>query len=206
MPSSTLNRNTTASIPKSVSSKPAVAYNFSVGDKVQVVQDVTRLKDMQEGHGGWNPRMQDFIGKVGTVHRVTDKGDIRVQYESGIRWTFNPSSVTKITSFSVGDIVQVLNDQAKVKELQTGHGEWVDVMKDILGKTGTIVKIYADNDLRISFFSSPSVLWTMNPLAVRLVPSDRFEANNCMNANANRREETTSKFLPLTACCQVFAS
>lgn len=36
---------------------------------------------MQQGHGGWNPRMAKYVGKVGTVHRVTDKGDIRVQYE-----------------------------------------------------------------------------------------------------------------------------
>lgn len=54
---------------------------FSVGDKVQVTVDVDALKLMQQGHGGWNPRMAKYVGKVGTVHRVTDKGDIRVQYE-----------------------------------------------------------------------------------------------------------------------------
>ncbi len=128
---------------------------------------------------------------MGTVHRVTDKSDIRVQYDSGIRWTFNPSAVTKITSFSVGDIVQVQNDYAMVKELQKGHGEWVEVMKDILGKTGTIIKIYSDNDLRINFGNS---VWTMNPLSVLVVPCDRFETNNSMYANANRREETMSKY------------
>lgn len=30
---------------------------FSVGDKVKVNKDVETLKSMQEGHGGWNPRM-----------------------------------------------------------------------------------------------------------------------------------------------------
>lgn len=30
---------------------------FSVGDKVKVNKDVETLKTMQEGHGGWNPRM-----------------------------------------------------------------------------------------------------------------------------------------------------
>jgi len=102
-----------------------------------------------------------FVGKVGTVHRVTDKGDIRVQYDS-VRWTFNPAAVTKSTSYAVGDTVQVLNDYAKIKELQKGHGEWVDVMKDILGKTGAIVKIYADNDLRINFGSSVWVGYVYN--------------------------------------------
>jgi predicted methyltransferase len=86
----------------------------------------------------------------------------------------------------VGDMVYVLNSYAKVKELQKGHGEWVDVMKDILGKTGNIIKIYTDNDLRINFGSS---VWTMNPLTVKLVRSDGFEANNSMYANANFREE-----------------
>lgn len=35
---------------------------------------------LQQGHGGWNPRMSDYLGKIGTVHRITEKGDIR--YES----------------------------------------------------------------------------------------------------------------------------
>jgi len=80
----------------------------------------------------------------------------------------------------------------KLKELQRGHGEWVEVMKEFMSRTGTIVKIYPDNDLRINF---GTVLFTMNPLGVRLVPSDRFESNNSMHANANRRDETMSEFL-----------
>ncbi|CAL8095409.1 unnamed protein product [Orchesella dallaii] len=190
MPGSTINRSSASTAAKSISSKSQSSYNFSVGDKVQVVQDLAKLKEMQDGHGGWNPRMADFIGKVGTVHRVTDKGDIRVQYESGIRWTFNPASVIKNTTYCIGDVVQVINDFSKVRDLQKGHGEWVDVMKEILGKTGTIVKVYADNDLRINFGAS---VWTMNPLAVRLVPCDRFNSDNSMYANANRREDSLSQ-------------
>jgi E3 ubiquitin-protein ligase mind-bomb len=136
------------------------------------------------------------------VHRVTDKGDIRVQYDSGIRWTFNPIAVTKIITYSVGDLVQVIPDCNKVKEFQKGHGEWVDVMKEIVGKTGCIVKVYGDNDLRINFTSS---VWTMNPLAVKLVRTERspevLETNNSMYANAHRREESSqdpmSSMLPL---------
>ena len=37
---------------------------FHVGDKVKVMKDINTLKEMQEGHGGWNPRMADYIGKV----------------------------------------------------------------------------------------------------------------------------------------------
>ncbi len=32
---------------------------FSVGDKVKVTVDADRLREMQEGHGGWNPRMAE---------------------------------------------------------------------------------------------------------------------------------------------------
>lgn len=37
---------------------------FNVGDKVKVLIDVDTLKEMQTGHGGWNPRMAEDIGKV----------------------------------------------------------------------------------------------------------------------------------------------
>lgn len=47
------------------------------------------------------------------------------------RWTFNPAALCKINTFSIGDVVCVLNDQAKVRELQKGHGEWIDVMKNV---------------------------------------------------------------------------
>lgn len=34
---------------------------FSVGDKVQVTVNVEQLKAMQQGHGGWNPRMAEVM-------------------------------------------------------------------------------------------------------------------------------------------------
>lgn len=34
---------------------------FSVGDKVQVTVTVEQLKTLQQGHGGWNPRMAEVI-------------------------------------------------------------------------------------------------------------------------------------------------
>lgn len=37
---------------------------FSVGDKVQVMVDVEQLKAMQQGHGGWNPRMAEVSSTV----------------------------------------------------------------------------------------------------------------------------------------------
>lgn len=41
--------------------------SFNVGDKVRVLMEVETLKQMQIGHGGWNPRMAEYIGKVGIL-------------------------------------------------------------------------------------------------------------------------------------------
>lgn len=76
--------------------------------------------------------MLQYIGQAGVVHRITDRGDIRVTYEGcNNRWTFNPVVLTKIDAYSVGDIVQVICDPVKVKEYQKGHGEWIEVMKSV---------------------------------------------------------------------------
>lgn len=37
-----------------------------------------------------------FIGQTGTVHRITDRGDVRVQFNSETRWTFHPGALTKV--------------------------------------------------------------------------------------------------------------
>lgn len=56
---------------------PAARPTFFVGDKVRVCLEKKQLQQLQQGHGGWNPRMGEFLNKIGTVHRITDKGDIR---------------------------------------------------------------------------------------------------------------------------------
>lgn len=97
---------------------------FQPGDKVTCLLDTDVLREMQEGHGGWNPRMAEvscpahqpcalpsprpwtpshslhdppqFIGQTGTVHRITDRGDVRVQFSHETRWTFHPGALTKV--------------------------------------------------------------------------------------------------------------
>ena len=54
--------------------------------------------------------------------RVTERGDIRVQYDGcNNRWTFHPGALTKVDVFDVGDIVYVSSDINAVKELQRGN-------------------------------------------------------------------------------------
>ncbi|XP_070467262.1 E3 ubiquitin-protein ligase MIB2 isoform X8 [Equus przewalskii] len=82
---------------------------FQHGDKVKCLLDPDILREMQEGHGGWNPRMAEFIGQTGTVHRITDCGDVRVQFSHETRWTFHPGALTKALG-RVGKVVKVFGD------------------------------------------------------------------------------------------------
>ncbi|KAL7645433.1 UNVERIFIED_CONTAM: hypothetical protein RMT77_003819 [Armadillidium vulgare] len=163
----------------SASSAP-LQLPFLVGERVRVAVPLEQLRTMQEGHGGWNQKMTEIIDKVGVVHRITDKGDVRVQYEGfPSRWTIHPGALTRVTSFSLGDIVTVISDASRVRDLQKGHGEWIDYMKSILGKNGVIAKVYPDGDLRVNIEGKT---WTFNPLCVQIVPHNS-EYNNTMKAN-----------------------
>ncbi|MEE6483916.1 hypothetical protein FKM82_013690 [Ascaphus truei] len=84
-------------------------HPFQHGDKVKCLLDVDILREMQEGHGGWNPKMAEFIGQTGTVHRITERGDVRVQYNSETRWTFHPGALTKALG-QIGKVIKVFGD------------------------------------------------------------------------------------------------
>nr|XP_039250524.1 E3 ubiquitin-protein ligase MIB2-like isoform X1 [Styela clava] len=153
---------------------------FNVGDKVIVCLSIDVLRQMQEGHGGWNPKMANLIGIVGVVHRITNTGDVRVQYKlmptqssspqvsstpsvssatDSNRWTINPDALTKINE---GNQVIVIDDYAKVKQMQSSeHGNWNEKMKECLGQKGVIAEVYADGDVRVEFSSQRQ--WTFNP-------------------------------------------
>nr|XP_035945522.1 E3 ubiquitin-protein ligase MIB2 isoform X2 [Halichoerus grypus] len=129
---------------------------FQHGDKVKCLLDTDILREMQEGHGGWNPRMAE----TGTVHRITDRGDVRVQFGHETRWTFHPGALTKHNAFWVGDVVRVIDDLDTVKRLQAGHGEWTDDMAPALGRIGKVVKVFRDGNLRVAVGGQ---LWTFSP-------------------------------------------
>ncbi|XP_017855238.2 E3 ubiquitin-protein ligase MIB2 isoform X2 [Drosophila busckii] len=169
-----------------------VKPSFSVGDRVKVCLEVDALMKLQQGHGGWNPRMVEHLAKLGTVHRITDKGDIRVQYENcPNRWTFHPAALVKVVSFRVGDLVTIINDAHKVQQLQKGHGEWIDIMRYALGKLCKVVKVYSDGDLRIQQLDD-GFEWTLNPKCVKLERSPlatAAERSNSMMDLSHRRTD-----------------
>uniref|UniRef100_A0A8C6L0W9 E3 ubiquitin-protein ligase MIB2 n=1 Tax=Nothobranchius furzeri TaxID=105023 RepID=A0A8C6L0W9_NOTFU len=147
----------------------ADGHSFQQGDKVKCLLEVDILRQMQEGHGGWNPKMAEYICRIGTVHRITDRGDVRVQYSNNIRWTFHPGALTKVNTFGVGELVRVLEEMETVKRLQAGHGEWTDSMTPVLGQVGKVLKVYADGDLRVAFGGQT---WTFNPACLAAQPAE----------------------------------
>uniref|UniRef100_A0A8C8FCA0 E3 ubiquitin-protein ligase MIB2 n=1 Tax=Oncorhynchus tshawytscha TaxID=74940 RepID=A0A8C8FCA0_ONCTS len=153
----------------------AEGHTFNQGDKVKCLLEVDILRQMQEGHGGWNPKI------IGMVHRITDRGDVRVQYSNNIRWTFHPGALTKVNTFGVGELVRVLEDIDNVKRLQAGHGEWTDSMTPALGQVGKVLKVYADGDLRVAFNGQT---WTFNPACLS-AQSVEVDANLMTVENPN---------------------
>lgn len=160
--------------------------HFTIGDRVEVNVPIETLKQLQDGHGGFNPRMSETLGKTGVVHRITNNGDIRVQYpgnpEQNFRWTLNPAALLRVTSFKPGDFVRILDNVASLIRLQTDHGEWTANMKDAAGKTGRVVKVYADGDVRVSVIGNT---WTFNPASLRAVTGSQTQLNNTNVHEAN---------------------
>ncbi|KAM9344176.1 E3 ubiquitin-protein ligase MIB2 isoform 2-T3 [Pholidichthys leucotaenia] len=169
----------------------ADSHSFQQGDKVKCLLDVDILRQMQEGHGGWNPKMAEYICRIGTVHRITDRGDVRVQYSNNIRWTFHPGALTKVNTFGVGELVRVLEDMESVKRLQAGHGEWTDSMTPVLGQVGKVLKVYADGDLRVAFGGQT---WTFNPACLSAQPVE-VDANLMTTENSNESGSTVISVL-----------
>lgn len=172
-----------------VSGQGGIPCQVKVGDKVHVDLEADILKCIQEGHGGWNPRMAEYIGKVGTVHRITERGDVRVQYEGcSNRWTFHPGALTKVHVFAVNDCVRISDNIHQVKEMQKSHGEWTENMKTTLGRVGRVLKVYADGDLRVAVANQT---WTFNPACCSIVPSIEPDNNNTNGGHEQRDHSTT---------------
>lgn len=73
-----------------------------------------------------------MIGKIGRVHRMTEKGDIRVNYdyEPNARWTIFYHILNKVDlNFSPGDKVRINSDERVVSHLV--KDKWNDSFKQV---------------------------------------------------------------------------
>lgn len=107
-----------------------------------------------------------------------------MQYEGCTnRWTYHPAALIKVCTFQVGDIVTIITDAAKMQQLQQGHGEWVETMRNALGKSGKVLKVYADGDLRVHQLED-GLTWTLNPKCVKLERSQSATASAAERSNS----------------------
>ncbi|XP_041370018.1 E3 ubiquitin-protein ligase MIB2-like isoform X2 [Gigantopelta aegis] len=66
-----------------------------------------------------------------------------------------------------GAIVRILDDKDKVKELQDGHGDWIDPMEEALGKVGKVVVVHESGDVNVKIGRR---VWVFNPACCVRVP------------------------------------
>ena len=77
--------------------------------------------------------------------------------------------------FKTDDVVSVIDDVAALARLQANHGDWTPTMKDAAGKTGRVVKVYSDGDVRVKIAGN---VWTFNPACLRIVKRSANLMNN----------------------------
>ena len=65
-----------------------------------------------------------------------------------------------MTAFKSDDVVRIIEDVTALVRLQQDHGEWSPTMTNAAGKTGRVVKVYADGDVRVKVIGN---IWTFNP-------------------------------------------
>lgn len=67
--------------------------SFNKGDHVQIIDNYNCFMELQVGHGGWNKKMEEILGKIGTIVEIDSDGDLKVNVE-GRRWVLNPVGCT----------------------------------------------------------------------------------------------------------------
>jgi hypothetical protein len=53
---------------------------MDVGSRVRLLADEARVRELQEGHGGWNSAMSACLGRLGTVTRKSQASDFFVDF------------------------------------------------------------------------------------------------------------------------------
>ncbi|XP_071110074.1 E3 ubiquitin-protein ligase MIB2-like isoform X2 [Haliotis cracherodii] len=156
-------------------------YDHSPGDVVRILDDKEKVRMLQESHGGWNAKMERFLGKVGHVKKVDSDGDVVVVFGSK-KWYFNPGCCVpapgeieeiQVYDHSPGDVVRILDDKEKVRMLQECHGGWNAKMERFLGKVGRVKKMDSNGDVVVVFGTRK---WYFNPACCVPAPGQIVES------------------------------
>ncbi|KAL3861980.1 hypothetical protein ACJMK2_007986 [Sinanodonta woodiana] len=161
---------------------------FKEGDKVCVELPESALRELQRGHGGWSMSMTECIGQHGKVKKIETNGDVVIDCLDN-EWRFNSQALRKVPTLQVGDIVQIVSDEDKVKAMQKKHGGWSPDMKTALGKCGKIVKIDSDGDVAVAMGSSAFVF---NPACCIPAPGSKPDNIGQESGTASSEDDLAS--------------
>lgn len=76
---------------------------LSPGDRVRVMDDASKVRVLQDGHGGYNEAMSSALGKVGEVIKLDSDGDAVVQFGRQ-KWVYNPACLTPAPGQPVDEV------------------------------------------------------------------------------------------------------
>merc|ERR1719430_1114493 len=124
---------------------------FQIGQQVMVAVDLDTLKCLQVGHGEFAPGMVECLGRKGRVHRITEKGLVRVQYPGNPphqhRWAINPAVLRVVGGrYQAGDKITVTLDRERVEKFQSATP-----VLGVLGCRGTVTHVHSEASLVIDF-------------------------------------------------------
>ncbi|XP_046564767.1 E3 ubiquitin-protein ligase mind-bomb-like isoform X2 [Haliotis rubra] len=141
-------------------------FRLEVGDKVKVEVDADIFERTHTDLTVYRDSMSQCLAEVGTVIGLPspDRKIIvaHVQYPDAEKYGLVKSTLTRLHTFAVGDVVKITNNYNAAVDLQNGHGGWNDKMENCLGKTGQVVEIDKDGDLRVAF---GPVKWFFSPVS-----------------------------------------
>lgn len=82
-------------------------HTFTQGEAVKVLSAYNVVKDLQEGHGGWNDDMRPALGKNGRIVKIDQDGDIRVKIEERT-WIFSPVCIMPVENAAVANEIPAI--------------------------------------------------------------------------------------------------
>lgn len=132
---------------------------FSTGDRVKLNEGV-----MSANH---KEQLKQFLGKTGNLVVDVDKNKVYVRFPGDdSAYTLPMAYITKVESFSKGDVVLISNDIQAVTRLQAGHGGWNDQMRSCIGQQATVIGTDSDGDVKVMVGGNR---WILNTDCCRLV-------------------------------------
>jgi len=141
-------------------------HKFELGESVEVCVDIITLQQLQIGHGEYREEMGKLVGRKGRVHRLTEKGDVRVQFPcsgdpSTNRWTLNPLALRVVKGLAVGDKVKLTDDRNMISRYHSNHA----ALSGYAGHTARIQHILGESSVTLDLGSGRVV--TVHPALVQ---------------------------------------